>query len=222
MRRNVPLVSLVLILILGFPRPAKANLWDWIQEWSGPGPFHGSWYNSMFELCPGKIEQLDRSEKRVLNAPYRPGKDNTCIFFDFRNFKNEDDDNFPASVSAKFYEVGVSARVHRAVEIGFGLGAVHLSSESGGNAVKETKMVLTVPRVAIKPVLFFGPPSFWESHEKWRKAVSVLKFYVKENIIVGEMTAADFAVDPKVNSFRAKDDHVASLGFSFDVTELLR
>jgi len=222
MKRNVPLLGLVLVLIVGFPRPAKAGLWDWVQEWSGPGPFHGSWYNSMWALCPGKITGADNSEKRVLNTPYRPDRDNTCIFFDYRNFKNEDDDNFPASVSAKFYEVGVSARVHRAVEIGFGLGAVHLSSESGGNAVTETKMVLTVPRVAIKPILFFGPPSFWESHHTQRKIASILKFYFKENIIVGEMTAADFAVDPTVNSFRAKNDHVASLGFNFDVTELLR
>ena len=130
MRRNVPLVSLVLILIMGFPRPAKANLWDWVQEYSGPGPFHGHYYNSMSALCPGKITGADNSEKRVLNTPYRPDRDNTCIYFDYRNFNNEDDDNFPASVSTKFYEVGVSARVHRAVEIGFGLGAVHLASES--------------------------------------------------------------------------------------------
>ena len=92
------------------------------------------------------------------------------------------------------------------------------------NTATRTKVVLTVPRIVIKPILFFGPPTFWYNvdNKKWLKAASMLKFYVRENMILGEMTAADFAVDPKVNSFRVMNDRVASIGFIIDVTELSR
>jgi hypothetical protein len=228
MRRNFPVVGLVLVLIVAFPRPARADLWDWLQEFSGPGPFHSRNGDAMFEVCPRKTtqKQPDGTTKTEFSyqASYDPEKDNTCIFFDYRGFINDGNDPFGARVSAKFYEVGVSARVHRAVELGLGFGWVHLSSQNASNMAMmndKTKMVLTIPRLVVKPILFLEPKEFWDKHNKLFKAASSFKYYTRENIILGTMTAADFAVDPKVNSFRVKNDRVASSGFIIDVAELL-
>jgi hypothetical protein len=210
-KRALLLAGLVCAGLIGAPRPASAGFMDWLQELSGPGPFNGRAWNAMLDVCPQREGPLFVNELDV--NPLVP-----CIFIDKRRFANLEGDNFGAGrIDVGIWEVGVSAHVHRAVAIGFGFGRIGFSSEGGE---KET-LVVTAPRIVVKPAMFFGTDAFWKANEPLRIVASIVKFYVKDNIIQGRLTGADFGLQPgDANfNFEVQDDRVWSRGFILDLTE---
>jgi hypothetical protein len=155
-----------------------------------------------------------------------------CYFADFRFFQNREDDNFfqgrdedhfgLASVKLDVYEFGVSARLHHAISLGFGGGAMRIST-AGHTAWQG---VITGPRLIIKPLLIYGSPEFWRRDKHTRVLHLILgsvKYYVKEDIVLGHLTGADFGLSegsPKFK-FDVDGDRQWSTGFIVDLTDFV-
>lgn len=226
MRRSWSLVVTALLVMLVIPRSAHAwDWWDWANQFSGPGPFF-SRGDVMAEICPDTIQQTDPRTKETrsvhtLEAPYNEEKRVPCFFFDWRGYSNKEDDNFGAGkVTTNWYESGASLRLHEAFDLGFGMGVLHTNANDHG----ETRFVITAPRLVFKPGILFKSDEFWKQNRWWRRGISTLKFYVRGNIIVGDLTGADFGLKPghPNYNFKSVSERMISAGFILDPTALLR
>jgi hypothetical protein len=223
MKRAIALIWLTVSAMVVSVRPAQADFWDWLQEFSGPGPFGtGQTLNTMVP-CPEKFRDSRQS------LAFDPDNPLTCFFFDHRSFDNtHQPDNFGiknpgdpgvGKVSLHFYEVGFSRRMHPAVELGFGGGFMSIASRG------ETKYkpVITLSRVVVTPAMLFRSPSYWNTNpSRLKHVLKIVKFYGRLNIIAGELDAADFGLSPSESDFKTNMERVASAGFIFDAHEIYR
>lgn len=376
MKRAISVIWLVLLTLVAWPRSAEADLWDFLQEFSGPGPFHTDVFNLMLDLCPqqkteGRLDTARFSTKRFLRDFETPGqlttiqtvstpagtrtvraaypyqkspngyeyynlttpsgstlvdrqfpnqpvvnpsllqlealrgysnifpvikvqppvpptpappapppsidrpsilgppslatnlpqgitsveaflvplpayvwRDSTsievpiqnvpkprtsvCLFVDYRRFSNDDKDidtpidserttdNFGAGViTLRTYEAGLAARLHRSITLGFGLGLMKIHSVR--TDTDSYKPLLAGPRVVIRPFLLYGSEDFWNRHPNWYYAAGSVKYYFKENIVIGRLTGEDFGVARE--RFDVRFDRVASTGFVYDASD---
>ncbi len=243
MKRAFSVLWMVLLTTLSFPQPARADFWDWLSEFSGPGPFHARYPNLMFDICPGETFAVDKQGKQILNEDGTPKKNTLlrdfetplpssttkegvprvpkCIYSDLRFFENRPDDNFGVrNVKVDFYQAGVSVRLHHAIGLGFGGGAMRISTPGNPDAWQG---MLTAPRVVVKPLLIYGSPEFWERNGWLHLLASSVKYYVKEDIILGHVTGKDFGAPPgSANAeFDFLNDRVFSTGFVVDISDVL-
>jgi len=227
MRRLSTVAVLVFGAVLWSVQPAYANLWDWLQEFSGPGPFHDRYFGTdlMFDFCQAPLGRgpllTDFNVPTEVNSLGQTvPKPVTCLFVDEHNFANEDKDNFGvANVHVDTYEGGVSARVHRAVSLGLGGGLMRINTP-GHTAYKGT---LVLPRVVIKPALLYGTDAFWSSHPWWYMVIGSVKYYVKLDVVVGNVKGEDFGLklgDPNFD-FRTRHERLASAGFIIDLGNVI-
>jgi hypothetical protein len=221
MRRWQSIAVLVIGTVLWSVQPAYANLWDWLQEFSGPGPFHARRPNLIADFCgqpffsgPLLTEYEVTDPTRLAQSTAKPV---ICLFADARFFANNEHDNFGVKdVKLDVYEFGASAPLHRAVSLGFGAGRMHISTPNHD----EGRWVLTTPRLVIKPVLLYGTNEFWATKSKWWYALAgSVKFYLKADIVVGSITDADFGASSSV--LNQRHERLASAGFTFDAGPLL-
>ena len=227
MRRLHTVAVLVFSAVLWSVQPAYANLWDWLQEFSGPGPFHDRWVATdlMFDFCQAPLGKgpllTDFNAPTEVNAAGQTVPQPVlCVYFDEHNFANEDNDNFGVNnVHVDTYEAGVSARVHRAVSLGLGGGLMRINTP-GHTAYKGT---LTLPRVVIKPAMLYGTDAFWNSHPWYYVLLGSVKYYVKLDVVVGDVTGADFGLQSGAPNFNFKTRHerLASAGFIIDVGNIV-
>jgi serine/threonine protein kinase len=199
--------------------PAQADFWDWLQEFSGPGPFGtGKTLNTMLP-CPERLGTP--SEDLWIFDASRPL---TCFYIDHRSFDNSHQpDNFgTGKVSLHIFDFGVTRRIHPAVDVGFGMGLMTIDS----NEHQDHKWLMTAPRVVFTPAMLFKSYDFWNQRqssrnvERVKKALKSVKYYGKLNVIVGEMDGADFGVSP--DAFQTNWERVWSAGFIFDANEIIR
>jgi hypothetical protein len=220
MKRWLSVAVLVVGTVLWSVQPAYANLWDWLQELSGPGPFHARKPNVMVDLCQenhvgsGKLTQDFDSTKPPV----------TCIFADLRLFANEDDDNFSKNnkigfVHVTLFETGVTANLHRAFSVGFGGGLMKIGTPDHS----EYKGVLTAPRVVIRPAVLFGTEQFWKDNKLLYAVLGSVKYYVRANIVLRDLRGDTFGLkqgDPDFD-FHTHFERLASAGFIIDATPIL-
>jgi hypothetical protein len=228
MKRFVIVAVLACGGLMASPVPASASLMDWLQELSGPGPFNAKDFNLIVDVCPtGHIyTDATRSELNIFASDYdkrNPEKPQICLFIDYRRLRNDGaGDNFGAgTIDVQTFEFGASARLHRSVSIGFGIGRIGFDSQKGG---EPAKLLVTAPRIVFKPALIFGRDEFWDRQNKFVKAAAgIFKFYIKNNIIVGKLTGADFGLSPGDANFNfaVSHDRVWSSGFVLDFTDVL-
>jgi hypothetical protein len=205
---------LFVITVLALPRTAHASLWDWIQEFSGPGPSNGRG-NIAATLCLTR-----KFEGRPLAIP---GATTTgsldkipCVFFDYRRFENQDDDNFPAKVTLNMWDFGPTWTFlpERQIQIGPGLGVL----QATGNNATSTHFTVTLVRFGITPLALVPG---WEK----KRLPRILKWYYRETLVPGTLDATDFGVTlgsgPGQSLFSAKNDLVRSAGFMIDLGELV-
>ena len=215
MKRVLPCASLVVLSVLASAPPARADIIDWLQELSGPGPY---------KFGGAVLTTLCGTNRSRLIQDYDPSSNKLCFYADLHRYVPRDDsknqENFPATVDAQVYDFGLVWRVSRPVDIGLGAGVFHFTSDGGS----PTRFTLTFPRIVVKPVLFvpylLGKATYWDSHEKAARLWSSIKWYARQNVIVGTLDADDFGVG-RLSSFKAEDDRVLSVGFVFDVIELI-
>jgi hypothetical protein len=210
--------------LMASPVPASASLMDWLQELSGPGPFNAKHINLIVDVCPTGHKYNQDHEVDIFASDYGEqwNKPRVCLFVDNRLLRNDGaGDNFGAgTIDVHTFEFGASARLHRAVSIGFGVGRIGFKSNKGA---EPARFLVTAPRIVVKPALIFGG-DFWDNKNKFvQAAAGILKFYIKNNIISGKLTGADFGLSlADANSnFSVSHDRVWSSGFVLDFTEVL-
>lgn len=227
MRRWQSIAVLVIGTVLWSVQPAYANLWDWLQEFSGPGPYHARFPNFMADLCPDDgalLRDFQVKKQDLARSEGDEGQHVTCFFADLRFFANNDNDNFGVKkVHVDIIEVGASARLHRAISLGFGGGLMRISTPDH----TAYKGVLTGPRLIVKPFLLYGSNSFWQkspARQRWYYLLGSIKYYVKEDVALGHVRGKDFGLQPGDANFNfdVQNDRVASTGFIVDVTDLVK
>ncbi len=211
---------LILAMSVVGPAPAQANIWDWLEELNGPGPSR-SRGNFMVNLFCRDTSGLNASGNaralgRFLQIPQSSKADTTCLYLDQRWLHAEDDANFyPVDISIT--EFGPSVWLHPAVEIGAGVGFMRFSSQntrtnekfSGGN------MTFSFPRFVFRPLLALA-----NKKQRENANLGFLQIYFKESVIVGDLSAADFATKPGIAEFSRRHQRVESMGFIIDLTAL--
>jgi hypothetical protein len=229
MKQLLVIAALAFGGVVASPAPASASLMDWLQELSGPGPFHAKSANVILDACPSGpfVPKGQTNTHGIFASDYDelPGvsKPVICVFIDNRWLQNDGPtDNFGAGLVDVFtFEAGASVRVHRAISVGLGIGRIRFKSEAGG---EPARLLVTAPRVVLKPAVLFGSAKFWDDRSTGVKILaSLLKLYVKNNIIAGTLTGADFGLAPGTPNynFQVSHDRVWSSGFVLDFSEVL-
>jgi hypothetical protein len=227
MKRVLLVTALVCGGSMALPARASASLMDWLQELSGPGPFNAKVINVIVDACPTGHRRTSEGALDLFASEFESrgvtDMPRICFFFDNRRFRNDGvGDNFGAgTIDVHATEFGVSARVHRSVSIGFGVGWIGLNAKDRG--AETTKFLVTAPRIVFKPALIFANEAFWSNKKTLGTLVSLFKFYIRNNIISGRVTGADLGLrqgDANVN-FAVRHDRVWSTGFVLDFSEVL-
>jgi len=215
----IRLLAGVTLLLLLAPARADAAWWDWIKELSGPGPSQSK-FSVIGTICTSDIAKdkdvaIQEKNRTTLKKP-------PCLFVDFRPFDNKSDDNFPNNVQIQAWDFGVTWKLFdQRVEVGAGGGLMRFASDdhitNSGEKVTHTSGTLTIPRIVVVPLRFLP----CTKARAWR----ILKFYIRENVILGTIDAMTFGVPSGsgagASTFRAKNDPVFSYGFLLDFVELL-
>jgi len=206
MKSALTSLALVLVALVASVQPAQANIWDWMQEWSGPGPFtsNGKVWLSTFCLADFKGGSTDNAR---------------CYFVDVSYLDAEATKNFPASTTAHFFDFGVSWRLRRSIAVGVGAGLMTVHANDGAK-----KFTVTAPRILVEPValgreLFAGHGSVkavnWGDNPWWH----VLKFYAEGRVIVGHLSGDKLGV-PNTD-YNRTNEFVMSRGLMVDLGEFV-
>jgi hypothetical protein len=191
-------IGLLLLTLTTFSQPARADIWDWFGDLSGPGPFFDRGNLMATLYCrgagAGRFQTLQNADDK-----------GPCIFADVHRYKSEETDRF-FPVRMEMYESGPTYRLAPAFEVGLGAGVIHFDS----SGVKTTKFILTFPRFVLKPLMFK-----YTDNGNW----GFIQVYFSENHIAGELTQKDFRPKPGV-TFQTRHDLVPSTGFIVDAVAL--
>ncbi|MEQ1912598.1 MAG: hypothetical protein ABMA15_27510 [Vicinamibacterales bacterium] len=221
MRRSILLVILPLLLLVPSRSAQASGFWDWMQEWSGPGPFVGKGHHPpiLVNLCP--------EEYRAVGSP---ADSRSCLYFDLRRLETDANDNFPVPVSVTLVDVGVTTKAHvwrlrDSVEVGYGVGLMRATSGElgtlGGKTM--TKFTFTVPRVTVKPLIAIveiADRDQQQGRSTARKLLSVPKAFLGASVIAGTMNSEQLGVPDGVHHFSNSWEVVLSRGIFFDFGEL--
>ena len=221
MRRSILLVMLPLLLLVPSRSAHASGFWDWMQEWSGPGPFVGKGHHPpvLVNLCPAEY----RAVGSRADSP-------SCLYFDVRWLETEANDNFPVPVSVTLFDVGVTTKAHvwrfqDAVEVGYGVGLLHATSGTSGTLGGRTmnKFTFTVPRVSVKPLITIVEIADRDNQSRTtaRKLLSIPKAFLSVNVVAGTMDSEQLGVPDSVRHYSNSWEVLLSRGIFFDFGELI-
>lgn len=207
---------LVFLFMLMGVQTARADIWDWLEDLSGPGPFHtrgnlsGTFYCSKDKPDPNRPE---------LGGWFRPlGRDSrkyACFYADVRRFRSDADLRFQET-SMDFYESGTMLRPIKdipAIEIGAGVGFVHM--DSGG--LTSTRFTISFPKVALKPFLLIPKLQQRENRDQY----GFIQLYFRETRTVHGFSPSNFSTQPGFTYAPPSNGEVLkSFGFIVDATLL--
>lgn len=223
MKSTLSIVALVFMALISSVRPAQADWLDWMQEWSGPGPFHEGG-SGLFTWCHHPFSNLQSDQNTQ-----------PCTFFDVRRLVTDEPDdgqhlkghteNFPVKVTAVIVDIGASWRLRKAIDIGVGAG---LMTATGNKTA--VRPIFTAPRVVIQPAVIVGyllkkhdQSMFVEnptwSEWSWKRLLHAPKFYVRGSFIGCNLTGDDLGVPG--TTYDRTFEYVVSRGFYIDIAELL-
>ena len=208
MLRAVRISVCFLMVLFVWAQPARADIWDWLEELSAAGPSHSRGNLTVTLHCRGAnagwFKPLPSEDGRSVFQ-------RTCYFADVRRFKSEEDPRFfPARI--EMYETGPMFQVIPPLEIGAGIGFMHIDS----SGIKADRMTVSLPRIVFKPLLLI--PAL-EKKPNW----GFFQLYYRETRIFGQFTEADFNTKPGYTFPTVeKGDIPKSFGFMIDGTLLFR
>jgi hypothetical protein len=188
MKRAV-FIGLVALCALGRPATAFAGIdfIDWLEQFSGPGPFH-SYFRSIGArvICTYDdagthrigtcLSDLDPKIKTVLTAEYAWASSH-----DNSRFETVDPNN-RASINTSRILVNYYYRVSPMLDVGVGAGALIFTGDGFDN---QTHPVLTPIALTFTPLGFLHG----ETSAKWGRVVRV-KF--DERYVLGDINSVDF------------------------------
>lgn len=212
MKRTLIVATLAVMGLMSSTRPAQANILDWMQEWSGPGPFDFGGH-----VAVTKCRALfDATNERSQN-------EHPCLFVDFRRLVPDEKygkDNFPVRVTATFLDAGWTWRLRRYAEIGVGAGI--MTAAGSKTAVRPT---ITFPRIVIEPVTVFvklfniKDDAYLLNVEPIKtRLYHTFKFYARGNFIAFNLNGDDLGVSG--TNYSRTFEYVVSRGLFVDVGEL--
>jgi hypothetical protein len=208
-KNTLSIAALVLVALVSSAQTAHAGLIDWMQEWSGPGPFGSKVPGALVTACPGlfQVDSVAEQNKR-------------CYFFDTRRLVASDNDNFPVKVVTFFVDVGVTYRIRRAVTLGVGAG--FMTADGKESAARPT---ITAPRATFEPVTLAAQlfrvkeQTLSLDNNFWRRLVHVPKIYMRGNFILGQLNGKDLGVNK--SKYDRTNEYVISRGLILDFGELI-
>jgi hypothetical protein len=197
MTRHISTIACVLaaVCVLGQPVPVHAkgwdHWWDYLDNLSGPGPFHGGptisasflcWHKQVSEV-PGRSPSRRATVKQAAVDPFW----DPCLYVDWRHL-----DARPASpfgyTSANLVDFGISLQVSPFFEFGAGVGFSRFQTYYDGveKPFTVTSHTVTPLRIVVKPLKIFKRT--WRDDPRF----GALQFVVRDTIRFGRITGADF------------------------------
>ena len=213
MKRLTFITCLAAACVLAQPQPAAAGFWDWLEEFSGPGPFTGftllgteCWKDKVLQHSPIASEGVEA------NAPIPTLR---CLFLDLSRFHadQDPDQGYPA-LSVWLTDFGGSLRIADGLDIGAGIGVMAF----GGDTVPDAKLVLSPIRIVARPIVLATPRS---SRRDWQGFFNI---YWKQTFVPGDLTGDEFGQVPPPGTpkFSLKGGELlGSFGVAIDVTSLI-
>ena len=184
--KRVRLIVLVGVFAMCCPKGAYAqsDFLDWLDSFSGPGPFHGVTVG-MRTMCMRDnagtlsngwcIADTDPSIKTVMNVEFGFGTTGSQARF-------SDTPNDIAVVHASRINMTYMYRVSPMLDVGIGMGALIFSGSGFDN---QNHPILTPFTMTFTPLgMLRGPTS-----KKWGR---VLRFKFADRYVFGDLNAADF------------------------------
>jgi hypothetical protein len=202
------------MVILIWVKPARADIWDWMEELSGIGPSHSRGNATVTIHCARTDAEKKNNQKGWFKPLSKNSSERLCFFADIRRFKSEEDARFfPSRI--EMYETGPMFQVVPALEIGVGIGLMHIDS----TVTKVDRMTISLPRVVFKPLLLI--PRVARSDDS--PDFGFFQLYFRQTRIFDEFTEADFNTKPGYTfPSRINGDMPSSFGFMIDVPLLIR
>ena len=217
MRKTLTLGVLVFSLMT-VARPAEAHIWDFLQEWSGPGPFSSNQPMALLSACNDDYFAAARGQGSL-----------SCPFFDYRDLRTEANDNFPIGVRVRFLDFGVKQKLRvwklqESIEGGVAVGLMLASGDKDAGGKDAVRFTVTAPRLVVMPMLLvtelFGRSNFvTQAHQKWY--LRIFKMHLGGTVIVGPLDAEALGVDRTRSDYSRNSEYVLSRGFVVDLGELI-
>ena len=183
-KRLLVVAWLLVASVAGFPSRSAAagldDLWDVLDNLSGPGPFSG------IPVLTGKFTCWEDGVKKVRTSMLDPDLSDPCLYFEVRRLKADPDIRYE-EVTATLAGVGVTYHVLKVFEVGAS-GGVAVFKTTVGNTDYTVKNAIISPRVVFKPLRAFVP--------KWRdnSRAGALQMHYRPTIRFGKIDGSDFGV----------------------------
>lgn len=233
------LVALTIGLLLMAARPASAGYWwlTWLDELSGPGPYHGPivsvdvWCFGTETLTPEDIKiRQGNTNKDIIVRPAFCKADRANTVFGLQLEMGFWDDNpdparYSGDAHLKSFQLVAYFPVHkifatdvnratRAIEFGAGLGAYKLT---GQTVIEPDYWRGSVPlRVRVMPSeLFFGKDS--KKSPQLRRALQAIQVRAGWDFLPGTVSSDSFNGLP---SGKTSNEFVKTVGVQFDLGSL--
>lgn len=208
MKRMMVVSCVVAAVMLSCVSPAYAGLddwWDYLDQLSGPGPFHdgpalgaevGCWDGGSF----------------VWRRPIKESRFKTCVYWDWRELTAPPRAPF-AEVSANLIDSGVSFHFNEYFEYGAGLGWAHFATTVKDNKLSVNNLTVTPVRVVFRPLRAFP-------RLRSKSKAGFLQVVIRDTVRVGRLTSADFGApsDP----WSSGTEHLAGATLVIDLLTALR
>ena len=196
----------VLAAMMALPCRAEAkgldDLWDVLDNLSGPGPFSG------IPVATGKFLCWEGGVRKVTTSMSNPRPSDPCLYFEFRHLKAEPNVRYE-EVTATLAGVGVTYHVLKVFEVGAS-GGIAVFKTTVGNTDFTVKNPIISPRLVFKPLRLVP---------KWRDSsrAGFLQMHYRPTIRFGKIDGSDFGVP--ASTFSAGTEFMPK-GYSYVVVDL--
>jgi hypothetical protein len=209
MKRLLVVLVMSAACVLVQPQSAFAGFWDWLEEYSGPGPFKGITF--MGTAC--------RDDNLWIVSPTPSGGIRStgplgCIYADKGWFwaPADPERGFP-KVELSMFDFGTAVRLMGGgLDVGAGMGYVAY----GGDNRPDNALIFTPMRVVARPIMLLT-----RHRNRW---AGLLVVHVKQTIITDDYTGDDFGQipPPGVSKFsKTRPEVLGTFGIGIDLTALL-
>jgi hypothetical protein len=208
MTKRMLVIAGLVVSVAGFPSHASAawgDLWDVLDNLSGPGPFHGQ------PVATGKIVCWRDGEPDVKRAGAGLDRNDPCLYFEFRRLHVHPQAPY-SEVWAKMFGLGVEFQQTPWLDIGASAGTARFATTVGTADFTVTNFVVS-PRLVFKPLRVFWPN---------KRRLGFLQMHYRPTIRFGQVDGSDFGVP--ASTFSAGTEFMPKGGswIVVDVFELLR
>ncbi len=218
MRAQLIRSAIVLVLLLGVPHSASANVagfWRWLDRLSGPGPCTGVVYDQRLFSNGFRTGEAQQTERTTFFDPgglaLDEAKTSRPIMIGFQWGVLKCGNELPyegrsaPTVWAFPLSGTVDVRVHRAVDAGASLGLTGFVGDD-----------FSVWRPTVSPRVTIFPAAFVREPTRRHRALLVR---VTASTILGELDAEDFDA---VGDFKGGNEVLWGLSFAIDLLALRR